>query len=170
MTCALWPRQEGDVNSDIFPGVFGQKKKCLDEASCKGVVVLCRSVVSDSLPPHDLQPSRFLCPWRFSRQEYWRGLPCPPPGDLPNPGIKPRSSALQGDSLPADPPGKPWWLGWLVVGETRKVRADCTFRLEVKTCCARVSPSSTFPLIIPEQLPCGPQILDAREIAANTTD
>ena len=35
----------------------------------------------------------------FSRQEYWCGLPCPPPGDLPNPGIKPASPALQADSL-----------------------------------------------------------------------
>ena len=43
----------------------------------------------------------------FSRLEYWNGLPCPPPGDLPNPGIKPRSPAMQLNSLPADPPGKP---------------------------------------------------------------
>ena len=43
----------------------------------------------------------------FSRQEYWSGLPCPPPGDLPNPGIKPRSPALQADSLPSESPGKP---------------------------------------------------------------
>ena len=42
----------------------------------------------------------------FSRQEYWSGLPCLPPGDLPNPGIKPRSSALQVDLLPAEPQGK----------------------------------------------------------------
>ena len=35
----------------------------------------------------------------FSRQEHWSGLPCPPPGDLPDPGIKPRSSTLQADSL-----------------------------------------------------------------------
>ena len=34
----------------------------------------------------------------FSRQEYWSGLPCPPPGDLPNPGIKSRSPAFQADS------------------------------------------------------------------------
>ena len=34
------------------------------------------------------------------RQEYWSGLPCPSPGDLPNPGIEPESPALQGDSLP----------------------------------------------------------------------
>ena len=44
---------------------------------------------------------------RFSRQEYWSGLPFPSPGDLPNPGIKPRSPALQADSLPSEPPGKP---------------------------------------------------------------
>ena len=36
----------------------------------------------------------------FSRQEYWSGLPFPSPGDLPDPGIKPVSPALQGDSLP----------------------------------------------------------------------
>ena len=35
----------------------------------------------------------------------WSGLPCPPPGDLPNPGIEPRSPALQADSLPSEPPG-----------------------------------------------------------------
>ena len=43
----------------------------------------------------------------FSRQEDWSGLPCPPPGDLPNPGIKLRSPALQVDSLPSEPPGMP---------------------------------------------------------------
>ena len=35
----------------------------------------------------------------FSRQEYWSGLPCPPPGDLPDPGIEPGSPALQADTL-----------------------------------------------------------------------
>ena len=43
----------------------------------------------------------------FSRQEYWSGLPCPPPGDLPYPEIKPRFPTLQVDSLPSEPPGKP---------------------------------------------------------------
>ena len=42
----------------------------------------------------------------FSRQEYWSGLPFPSPGDLPNPGIEPRSPALQADALPSEPPGK----------------------------------------------------------------
>ena len=45
----------------------------------------------------------------FSRQEYWSGLPFPSPGDLPYPGIKPRSPALQADILPSEPPGKPAW-------------------------------------------------------------
>ena len=40
-------------------------------------------------------------------QEYWSGSPCPPPGDLPNLGVKARSLALQTDSLPAELPGKP---------------------------------------------------------------
>ena len=43
----------------------------------------------------------------FSRQEYSSGLQLPSPGDLPNPGIKPRSPELQADSLPAEPQGKP---------------------------------------------------------------
>ena len=51
--------------------------------------------------------ARLLCLWRFSRQEYCSGLPCPPPGDLPNPGIEPRSPALQEDSLPAEQQGNP---------------------------------------------------------------
>ena len=71
------------------------------------VVVLSRSVMSDSLwPPWTASP-RLLCPWGLSRQEYWSGLQCPPPGDLPNPGIKPRSSTLQADSLLSEPPAKP---------------------------------------------------------------
>ena len=43
----------------------------------------------------------------FSRPEYRSGLPCPPPGDLPVPGIEPMSPALQADSLLSEPPGKP---------------------------------------------------------------
>ena len=58
----------------------------------------------------------FVTPWTvaynappfmgLSRQEYWSGLPCPFPEDLTHPGIKPRSPALQADSLPSEPPGK----------------------------------------------------------------
>ena len=68
-------------------------------------------------------PTRFSCarlcvtPWtaarqahlsmRFSRQEYWSGLPCTPPGDLPDPGIEPGSRALQADSSPLSHQGSP---------------------------------------------------------------
>ena len=46
-------------------------------------------------------------PWAFSRQQYLSGLLGPPSGNLPNPGIEPRSPILQADSLPSEPPGKP---------------------------------------------------------------
>ena len=49
-----------------------------------------------------------LSSMEFSRQECWSGLPFPSPGDLPNPGIKPRFPALQADAVPSEPPGKPW--------------------------------------------------------------
>ena len=59
----------------------------------------------------------FATPWtvayqappsmEFSRQEYLSGLPFPSPGDLPNPGIEPRSPTLEADALTSEPPGKP---------------------------------------------------------------
>ena len=55
----------------------------------------------------------FMTPWlsmEFSRQEYWSGLPFPSPPDLPDPGIEHGSSALQADSLPTEPLGKPVYL------------------------------------------------------------
>ena len=45
----------------------------------------------------------------FSRQEYWLGLPFPSPEDLPDPGIKPRSPALEADTLTSQLTGKPLW-------------------------------------------------------------
>ena len=75
-----------------------------------GCAVLRRSVASDSSWPRGPQPTGLLCPWGFFRQEYWSGLSCPPPGDLPNLGIEPGSPALRVDfahSLPAELPGKP---------------------------------------------------------------
>ena len=47
----------------------------------------------------------------FSRPEYWSGWPSPSPGDLPNPGTETRSPALQADSLPPEPQGKPKYTG-----------------------------------------------------------
>ena len=70
--------------------------------------VLCvsHSAVSDFVTPWTVAHQAPLS-LGFSRQEYWSGLPRPPPGDLPSPGIEPRSPALQADSLPSEPPGKP---------------------------------------------------------------
>ena len=63
------------------------------------------SGVSDSVTPRTIA-RRLVCPWGLSRQEYWSGLPCPPPGDLPDPRMETRPPALQADSLPSEPPGK----------------------------------------------------------------
>ena len=59
----------------------------------------------------------FVTPWtvahqallsiEFPRQEYWRGMPFPSPGDLPNPGIKLAFPALAGRIFTTEPPGKP---------------------------------------------------------------
>ena len=68
--------------------------------------VLSCSVMSNSASPWIVTHQAPL-PWGFSRQKYWSGLPCPPPVDFPNLGIKPRFPELQADSLPSEPPGKP---------------------------------------------------------------
>ena len=66
---------------------------------------LLRLVVQSGLTlcdPTDCSPPGSSVHWGFSRQEYWSGLPCSPPGDLPNPGIKPASpvsSVLKSVSL-----------------------------------------------------------------------
>ena len=72
---------------------------CLSEVKSLSCVRLFASpwTVAHQAPP----------PMGFSRQEYWSGLPFPSPGDLPDPGIKPRSPALQADALTSEPPEKP---------------------------------------------------------------
>ena len=52
-----------------------------------------------------------LISMEFSRQKYWSGLPFPSPRDLPDSGIEPSSPALQVNSLPSEPPGKPMNTG-----------------------------------------------------------
>ena len=66
-------------------------------------VVVSHSVVPYSLGPHGLQP----------RQEYWSGLPCPPPGDFPNPGIKPRSQHCRWILYHLSQQGSPRILEWV---------------------------------------------------------
>ena len=64
--------------------------------SCVGLFATPRTIAYQALPSME-----------FSRQEYWNGLPFPSPEDLPDPGIEPRSPALQADALLSEPPGKP---------------------------------------------------------------
>ena len=65
------------------------------------------SVVSNSLQPHKLQPSRLLCPWSSPGKNTRVGCHSLLQGIFPDPGIKPRSPALQADSLAAELPGPP---------------------------------------------------------------
>ena len=71
------------------------------------------SVMSNSLQPLGLQPTRLLCPWDFPRQEYWTGVPFPFTGYLPKPGVKltsPTSSALAGGFFTTKLPGNPIYI------------------------------------------------------------
>ena len=71
---------------------------CVSAQSLQSCLTLC-DPMDYSLPGssvHEILQSRL-----------WSGLPCSPPGDLPDPGIEPVSPALQSDSSPSEPPGKP---------------------------------------------------------------
>ena len=65
----------------------------------------CHSFMSNSVIPQTVAHQAPLSKG-FPRQEYWSGLPFPAPGELPDPGIKFMSPALQADSLPSESPGK----------------------------------------------------------------
>ena len=67
---------------------------CFQQSVLKMSALLSRSVMSDSLETPWTVAHQAPLSMGFSRQEYWSGLPCPPPGDLPNPGIEPRSPEL----------------------------------------------------------------------------
>ena len=97
------------------------RRKIYQRSPCRiCCAVLSCPVLSDSL----------WAPWTvvhqaplsvgFSRQGYWSGLPCPPPGDLPNRGIEPRSSALQADSLPLSCVGSPLSL-WQFIQQQQEM-------------------------------------------------
>ena len=94
----------------------------------------------------------FVTPWTvahqaptsmgFSRQEYWSGSPFPTPGDLPNPGIKPRTPTLQADSLPSEPPGKPSPL--LMQEQNEEVSASFCSSLPAGNTCKLKSCTSSW--------------------------
>ena len=76
-------------------------------------VCVSLSTVSDSLQLHELQPTRLLCPWSYPGKNIRVGSHSLLQGNPPDPGIQPWSPALQADSLPSEPPGKP--ITYLVV-------------------------------------------------------
>ena len=94
-----------------------------EQSNCKHLP-LCGHKFSTHLNMYvyvDISCARlFATPWtvihqtslsmEFSGQGYWSGQLFPSPGDLPNPGIEPRSPALQADSLPSEPPGEPIFI------------------------------------------------------------
>ena len=63
----------------------------------------------------------------FCRQEYWSGLPCPSPGDLPHPEIEPGSPALLAESLLFEPPGKPLLLLVVVLHKIMPVKISISW-------------------------------------------
>ena len=73
--------------------------------SCLLLLPSC-SVLSDSFATPWTAAHKAPLSMKFSRQEYWSGLPFPSPGDLPNPWIKPMSPALAGRFFTTEPPGK----------------------------------------------------------------
>ena len=81
---------------DVSKAIFSFKK------SESEVTQSCPTLCDPMDVAHQVPPSM-----GFSRQEYWNGLPFPFPGDLPNPGIEPRSPALWADALLSEPPGNP---------------------------------------------------------------
>ena len=81
--------------------IYGCERWPIKKAKVKSQVVF------NSLRPYGLYPTRFLSPWDSPGKEYWSRLPFPSPGDLPNPGIKHGSPALQANALPSEPPRKP---------------------------------------------------------------
>ena len=74
------------MTTDIHYQMAEFQNSFQNECLIKGSESGSRSVVSDSLQPHGLKLTRFLLSMGFSRQEYWSGLPCPSPGDLPTQG------------------------------------------------------------------------------------
>ena len=89
------------------PGMILYVSVCVCVCVCARAYV-SHSVVSNSLQPHGLQPTRLPCPRNFPGKN--TGVPFPTPGDLSDPGIKTGSPALQADSLPSQPPGTPMIL------------------------------------------------------------
>ena len=94
----LGPKFWGENMVPTYPTIPPTPSNHLPWVWCVCVFVCVRhSVMSSFLQSHGLLPARLLCPWTS-------------PGNLPNPGIRPRFPALQADSLLCEPPGNPTWV------------------------------------------------------------
>ena len=85
----IFPTRGSNAPLSQAPALAG--RFCTTHAAWEATLSLCavcaaRSVLSDSVRPRDLEPTRLLSLWGFSRQESWSGWLCPLPGDIPNPG------------------------------------------------------------------------------------
>ena len=106
--CSLGREDPLEKGMTIHPSILAWRIPCTEEPGRLWSIV---KVKVKSLSRVQL----FVTPWTvahqapppmgFSKQEYWSGLPFPSPGDLHDPGIKPRSPTLQADALTSEPPG-----------------------------------------------------------------
>ena len=111
-------------SSTIIAGIFNTQLSVVGGLVTKS----CLTLVTPWTIAHQVPLSM-----GFSRQEDWSGLPCPPPGDLPSPGIKPASPAspaLQVDSLLTEPRGEPRECSFSSVHFTHSVMSDSLRRHE----------------------------------------
>ena len=102
-----WGFKELDTTEAQGPYFPAEHRLCSAAVILDSSLIVCVYSVAHSCPMDCSLPVESV---GFSRKEYWRGLPGAPPGDLPHPEIEhtsPASPALQRDSLPTEPPGKP---------------------------------------------------------------
>ena len=92
----------------------------------------------------------------FPRQKYWSGLPFPSPGDLPNPGIKPRSPTLQRDALTSEPPEKPPTIVWPQANGRERTQLHPSTGNWIKDLLSMAPPIRTRPSVpLSQSLPSG---------------
>ena len=100
----------------------------------KNTGVGCPVLLQRIFPNLGSNPHLLNCRWILyclshqGSQEYWSGQPIPSSGELPDPGIKLVSPAFQADSLPAEPPGKPWKTAWKFL---KKLKIDLSYDLVI---------------------------------------
>ena len=110
-TANIWPESLSVLFLELLTSTKFREKAIPTSQSTFSMFLFHHRLVAKSCPtletPMDYSLARLLCPWGFSRPEYWIGLPYPSPGDRPYPGIEPGSTALQADSLATELQGKP---------------------------------------------------------------